>query len=73
MEKVQINVRMATETADAARAAAERQHITLQLYLERLVLADTDPRRTMFLDTADNVIEEFGSFIEERASATAQR
>jgi len=69
MAKTQLNVRLDEDTAAAARAAAARRQMSVQDYFEHLVRTDTDPRRAIFMEAAQGVIDELGDFIEDRASA----
>lgn len=65
----QLNVRIASDAAEAARQAASTRHMSVQQYIESLVRSDTDPIRARFLTAAQDTITEFGDLIEESASA----
>jgi uncharacterized protein (DUF1778 family) len=67
--KTQLNVRLDPDLATAARQAADLRHLSLQKYIEQLVRDDTDPVKAAFMDSAQQVVDELGTFIEERASA----
>ena len=69
MAKTQLNVRVDEAMADAARLAAAGRNVSMQEYIESLIRDDTNPLRGVFLDTARNVIAEYGDVIEERARA----
>jgi len=69
MAKTQLNVRLDPDLADAAKMAAASRRTSVQDYIADLVRNDVDPLRAAFLGSAENVISEFGDFIEERANA----
>lgn len=62
--KTQFNVRMSPEAVAAAKNAAEADRITLNQYIERLVLADTNPRRAASLEYVGKFLDEWSDFIE---------
>jgi len=69
MAKTQLNVRVDEATAEAARMAAAGRNLSVQDYIEGLIRDATNPLRGVFLDSARNVIAEYGDVIEERARA----
>lgn len=69
MAKTQLNVRIDEDAAAAARMAAASRGVPVQDYIEHLVRQDTDPLRAVFLEGARSIVEEYGDFIEECASA----
>jgi hypothetical protein len=65
MAKTQLNVRLNPTTAEAARNAANSSHLSLNEYIEGLVLENTRAVRETFMRGALDFIAEFGDVIEE--------
>jgi hypothetical protein len=69
MSKTQLNVRLEPDTVAAAQQAAGSRRISVQEYIEQLIMADTDPIRASFISAATAIVDEHGDWIEERAAS----
>ncbi|MFE0461554.1 toxin-antitoxin system HicB family antitoxin [Kitasatospora sp. NPDC058965] len=61
MGKKQLNVRVDATTAEMARERAEQQGISMNQYIERLVLQDMGEAGLRFVDAAAQFMKEYES------------